>query len=770
MRKDTRAKTATTVFIPRQHAFIKNYAYGCASSHTNRSHRTPSHRSARGRQNPSPRSVVHAMLGVFPERASFIPLRRARERSDARTRARNASEDGARARAEPARASSSAYASFARLAYDFMTQNDERFTSMRKFSFEAFDEGEGEGEGEHGRSDATVSVLATARSKKRPCVALAPRMRRKQERANRNDLNDRAFALGVREAAEEAFERDRAFEEDYATYGVEVLPFGAAREEGDFEIVLEGSEEDDDEGESTRGEEEEEEEDEDVEEEEDGGVGEGERDSGGASVSTRTTVCVRLRKLSGSAKLESLLISGAKCGLTIELVMEHLMKNAMYREGVPNVKKMAPAPPAPTENAPNKMKVYVVFGGSSAQRQLSCESGRHVFLTLKRVPTIEVIPVVINGGGGLMSNLADVPAWRLPYAHVLDPEQWDDPRAPDVGRFAPSKRVRADLDKYGWVKPSAVATSADVVAAPRVSRLGALLAIAAREGAIIFNALHGGFGEDGSLQQLCASSGVAYTGSSPLASRLCHDKAATGKALGQRPIPGVACLNKRLVPTSVLVSKALDEQGWGGRERTEGAKRLWMDIVSSLNLTSTNAGVCVKPVADGSSLGVRRLMDENDMLAYAEEIAAGDVPSSGRGYVFEPFFDARAPWTEIVVTLMGTLGNLRVIGEPTIRSGVFGENHDDGVVLSRDEDVMTKVKERVQSVGHVLGVEGCVSVDAFANANTGDLIVIEVNSVPEMHSPTSTVFAHAKGENPPIDPETFCTRALSLALVRRFRQ
>jgi hypothetical protein len=41
--------------------------------------------------------------------------------------------------------------------------------------------------------------------------------------------------------------------------------------------------------------------------------------------------------------------------------------------------------------------------------------------------------------------------------------------------------------------------------------------------------------------------------------------------------------------------------------------------------------------------------------------------------------------------------------------------------------------------------------------------------VPDMTSPDSTAFAHARNADPPIDAETLCTRALSLALVRRFR-
>ena len=410
------------------------------------------------------------------------------------------------------------------------------------------------------------------------------------------------------------------------------------------------------------------------------------------------------------------------------------------------------------------MKVYVVFGGSSSQRRQSCRSGRHVYLTLKRIPTIDVVAVVLNNtNNNASSQLADATAWRLSYASALDPDQWDAPRAPDAGRFAPSKRVRADLEKYGWVKPSELSSCQDTMMhhhnEQRSTRFGALLAVASREGAIIFNAAHGGAGEDGALQQLCVSSGVAYTGSSPLASRVCMDKAATAKALVQRPVHGATCLPKRVVPASALVSKASDERGWGGRERVEGAKRLWLDIVSSFSggggaapgAADTNnvTTLVVKPIAEGASRGVRRLMDERELLAYAEDIAKNQAPPFPYAYVFEPFFDAsRAPWMECSFTLMGALGDLRVVGQSTIDA---------------------RAKERARAVGHALGVEGCAVLDAFVNTDTGELIVIEMNTVPDMTSPDSTAFAHARNADPPIDAETLCTRALSLALVRRFR-
>ena len=601
----------------------------------------------------------------------------------------------------------------------------------------------------------TVSVLATSRSKKHPCVALEP------VTSSETLASSRAFNDGVRLCAERAFleEADVYADDDYATYAGVLEPCRTTTNDDDdddddvIDLVHNIDDDDDD-------------------------------DDNDATTTTTTTTTrdrhrIRLTRLDPRLTrlaLERLLLSGAKCGLPIELVIEHVVRNSMHRSGVSGMKKMSPPVTGGAAQAQeDKMKVYVVFGGSSSQRRQSCRSGRHVYLTLKRIPTIDVVAVVLsnnntNTNNASSSQLADATAWRLSYASALDPDQWDAPRAPDAGRFAPSKRVRADLEKYGWVKPSELSSCQDTMMhhhnEQRSTRFGALLAVASREGAIIFNAAHGGAGEDGALQQLCVSSGVAYTGSSPLASRVCMDKAATAKALAQRPVHGATCLPKRVVPASALVSKASDERGWGGRERVEGAKRLWLDIVSSFSgggaggaapgapgdtntMTTTTTTLVVKPIAEGASRGVRRLMDERELLAYAEDIAKNQASPLPYAYVFEPFFDAsRAPWMECSFTLMGALGDLRVVGQSTIDA---------------------RAKERARAVGHALGVEGCAVLDAFVNTDTGELIVIEMNTVPDMTSPDSTAFTHARNADPPIDAETLCTRALSLALVRRFR-
>ncbi len=63
----------------------------------------------------------------------------------------------------------------------------------------------------------------------------------------------------------------------------------------------------------------------------------------------------------------------------------------------------------------------------------------------------------------------------------------------------------------------------------------------------IFNALHGGFGEDGGVQEMLDQIGIPYTGSGVSASRIAMDKIASRKIFeaSQIPVPAYAVFNKK---------------------------------------------------------------------------------------------------------------------------------------------------------------------------------------------------------------------------------
>lgn len=116
---------------------------------------------------------------------------------------------------------------------------------------------------------------------------------------------------------------------------------------------------------------------------------------------------------------------------------------------------------------------------------------------------------------------------------------------------------------------------------------------------VAFLALHGTFGEDGTIQQLCEDRRVAYTGSDPAASRLGMDKVASRKRFAHA---GLA------VPRWELVDMA--------------AARLRPDANGASPSSITSSIPCplvVKPVSQGSSLGVSIVQEPGGLPAALEE-------------------------------------------------------------------------------------------------------------------------------------------------------
>jgi D-alanine-D-alanine ligase len=112
---------------------------------------------------------------------------------------------------------------------------------------------------------------------------------------------------------------------------------------------------------------------------------------------------------------------------------------------------------------------------------------------------------------------------------------------------------------------------------------------------VVFIALHGRDGEDGTLQATCEALGVSYTGSAPLTCRLAFDKGLTKGMLRRAGLP--------TPPGYVVSSDAVSHMGAGTAMR-RAADRLGYPVV-------------LKPAAQGSALGLSVVHDATDLTAAA---------------------------------------------------------------------------------------------------------------------------------------------------------
>jgi D-alanine-D-alanine ligase-like ATP-grasp enzyme len=417
-------------------------------------------------------------------------------------------------------------------------------------------------------------------------------------------------------------------------------------------------------------------------------------------------------------------------------------------------------------------------------------SGLNVWLKLQESDRFAPAPYLLAG--------ADT-VWRLPYAAALHHSAEEIVEVCE--NAARHEQVRGRLAQKIHARLELSAGDASVPAALPV-RLSLEQFLA--ENDLVFIALHGGMGEDGTLQAMLEQRGIAYNGSGPAASRLCIDKAATGEAIAAIGDPHIQTARRVIVPAPV----DLDERTVQG---------MWEELTAACGARD----VIVKPPDDGCSAGIARLIDAGELRTYLEVNASQRTELSGRDFaslddrqsvdmpmapqrslLFEEFIETddiepedaaetgRAglvwgakrdtEWVEVTVGVLGPRGAMRALN-PSITVA----SND---VLSVQEKFMSgtginltppppppagrvepaavdRAKEHVERVASELGLAGYARIDAFMNRMSGDVIVIEVNTLPGL-TPATVFYHQGIAEQPAIPPREILEQIVDLALAR----
>lgn len=236
-----------------------------------------------------------------------------------------------------------------------------------------------------------------------------------------------------------------------------------------------------------------------------------------------------------------------------------------------------------------------------------------------------------------------------------------------------------------------------------------------RPNSVVFNIIHGRYGEDGTLQEALEAVERTFIGSGSAASRLCMDKAATKQVLEAAGLP---------VPAGVAV--AADDPGTGRADA----------------LAATD-GLIVKPAGEGSSFGLR-LIDGPAQVAAAIADARSEV-----GPV-TMLVEARLRGPEYSVTVLeGGEGQLTALTPVTIS---VADTYDFAAKYQRDDTGFTfvDVPDLVAALGD-LARRACVAcgcrdlarVDIMADRD-GSLYILEINTLPGFtdHSLVPMAAAH----------------------------
>jgi D-alanine-D-alanine ligase len=332
------------------------------------------------------------------------------------------------------------------------------------------------------------------------------------------------------------------------------------------------------------------------------------------------------------------------------------------------------------------MKIAVLFGGTSEEREVSIASGAQVFQALLDAGH-EVIAVDTGVG-------------------VLGP-----PEERELLAFGVAPQPPAE-ESLAVVRANAPQLLTNTSALQQVD--------------CVFIALHGGTGEDGTLQALLDLAGIPYTGSGHVGSANAMDKD-IAKLL----------MRKAWVPTPDWLMTPVETRRVG--------EQLGYPVV-------------VKPNGQGSSVGI-------SVVKVAEELE-GAIRTAKR-YDHEVMLERFVPGRELTVGILG--GRALEVGEIRSADGFFdyASKYQEGGAEEIFPAALTDACARhVQELGlkvhEALKLEGYSRVD-FRMDEAGDIWCLEVNTVPGM---TRTSLLPKSAQAAGIAFSELCNEICKLAIDR----
>ncbi len=468
-----------------------------------------------------------------------------------------------------------------------------------------------------------------------------------------------------------------------------------------------------------------------------------------------------INPVSGLEQNSFLFRQSALLGMTHRETLEYLIKNCCNRYGLH----------FPTQQIPiemltkSKSLIYVLFGNSNAERQVSLMSGTNVWLKLLQSEHHSPYPFLFDPQGNI---------WELPYDYTLN----------HTVEEIYSNCVSTSETQDQWQK--LLNTICDKLEIPNKARHPAklmsqadFLSLAKLNNAFIFIAMHGGAGEDGTIQRALEHNNLSYNGSNSAASALCIDKMLTGEVIQSLKDPELLSPSKKSICFAELTGNSQCELTclWN----------IWTEELQTHQLI-------IKPRYDGCSAGIVLLESAEDLQCYcrllhinATHIPAFtfpmqdhpiEMPSSFDGeFILEPFIETdeikvtfgeiqhltKKGWIELTVGVLEHKGVYRALN-PSITVA-------EGAVLSLEEKfqggtginltpppeeiisglALQKIKLLVIKAAKALGIQNYARLDVFFNRLTEKMILIEANTLPGL-TPSTVIYHQGLAEDPPLTP------------------
>ncbi|HEY6803561.1 MAG TPA: D-alanine--D-alanine ligase family protein [Pyrinomonadaceae bacterium] len=328
---------------------------------------------------------------------------------------------------------------------------------------------------------------------------------------------------------------------------------------------------------------------------------------------------------------------------------------------------------------PKKLRVGVIFGGRSGEHEVSVRSARAIIGAIDR-KKFEVVPIAITKEGKWLSPAQST---NLLPAEVHE-------------RLAASNNSDGDVALLGDPSHKGLISLNSASGAEPID--------------VVFPALHGPFGEDGTLQGLLEMADVPYVGCGVLASSCGMDKVTMKTLFVQAGLP---------------ICKHI----WFLRSQWQSnPEKIVRKIKTELGLPCF-----VKPANLGSSVGVSRAKDKKS-LADAIDLAA----EYDRKIIVEEEVVGR----EIECAILGndqpeaSLPGEYVIHEESARFLDYTEKYASTgnvsfvVPAPLSKSITTRLQKMAVQAFQAVDGSGLARVDFFLEQKSGELVVNELNTLP----------------------------------------
>ncbi len=331
------------------------------------------------------------------------------------------------------------------------------------------------------------------------------------------------------------------------------------------------------------------------------------------------------------------------------------------------------------------MKITVLMGGTSSERNVSLASGIRIVHALR----------------GRGHNVT-----------ALDPAR---------GVISEAEERELSTGKVG-AKPPTLESLSKFAEGTFLPNLTSMKEI--KDAEVVFLGLHGGQGEDGTIQALLDMARVKYTGSGHLASALAMDKDLSKKLFRAADVNTADWL---MAPATI--------------EQVEGM--LGMPVV-------------VKPSKEGSTVGLTLVKKREDLQAAIREASKYDD---------EVMIERFVPGRELTVGVLGTVA--LPVGEIIAKHEIYDYECKYTAGMATEEfpaklspEAAARVQQQALAAFKALKLGGCARID-FRLTTEGEFYCLEANTLPGM-TELSLIPQGAAAMG--IDFPELCERIVKLAL------